>query len=273
MNKVSLFYWSSKLYEDKSQENYGDILSRYIVERLSGAPVVFFNALKQRKSLFKKKYLMAIGSILAHAQNKAHIWGSGIITREDQIAGATFYAVRGPLSRKRILELGHHCPAVYGDPAILWPLYYNPAVNKKYKIGIIPHYVDFKEAQTVYDKDDRATVIDLLNDDVFYVTDRIVECENIISSSLHGVIVAHAYGIPALWVPFSNKLSGDNVKFEDYFRSVEIEPYSLQPLGYNKTYEELCNMLTAAPLLPQEEVLNGLRTNLIAAFPQEFKAV
>ena len=46
--------------------------------------------------------------------------------------------------------------------------------------------------------------------------------DSIISSSLHGIIVAHSYGIPAGWWKPSNKVTGDGSKFEDYAQSVGI---------------------------------------------------
>lgn len=57
------------------------------------------------------------------------------------------------------------------------------------------------------------------------VVDQITSCERIVSTSLHGVIVANAYGIPARWAVVSDAseaISGDGTKFEDYFRSVGL---------------------------------------------------
>lgn len=267
---IPLFYWSSKIFENKDQENYGDILSAQIVSWVSNKEISFYNAPAKRKSWFKKPYLMAIGSIMSYAQPKATVWGSGIISRKDQFSKATFCAVRGPLSRKRIQELGYTCPEVYGDPAILLPDYYSPNIKKKYTYGFIPHYVDQDCVSQWYGGENDVAIINLINDDIFYTTDRILECERIISSSLHGVIVAQTYGIPAIWVQFSDKLSGDNVKYDDYFLSVGINPYVPKYVDEKISLEVYEAIFSDVDTLPTEEKLKEVRIVLKNAFPKEF---
>lgn len=268
--KLRLFYWSSKVFEKKTKENYGDILSAYIVTKVSGKEAVFYNAPASRKKFIKKPYLMAIGSILQYATNRATVWGSGIISKDDTPGAARYCAVRGPLSRKRILELGHTCPEVYGDPALLLPAFYNPSITKNYELGIIPHYVDYAHCKNTYG--DTLPVIDLMTDDFFATTDQMLSCKAIVSSSLHGVIVAHAYGIPAIWVQFSDKLSGDNTKYADYFRSVGLAPYTAELLTEPKAQDYLLDKIKELPALPDPVILKKVVDQLEKAFPQSFKA-
>ncbi|WP_299210015.1 polysaccharide pyruvyl transferase family protein [uncultured Dokdonia sp.] len=267
--QIPLFYWSSKFFEKKEQENYGDILSAQMVSWVSGRAVAFYNAPNKKKRWFKKPYLMAIGSIMSYTQPKAIVWGSGIISRKDQFSDATFCAVRGPLSRKRILELGYSCPEVYGDPAILLPKYYQPTIEKKYEYGFVPHYVDQKVVQDWYGDQADVAVLNLINDDVLYTTDRILACKKIISSSLHGVIVAQAYGIPAIWIQFSDKLSGDNVKYEDYFLSVGIQPYQPVYVEQKKSLQEYETIFSKVTTVPSEQKINEVQIALTKAFPKE----
>ncbi len=265
---INLFYWSSKIFENKELENYGDLLSAYIVEQCSGREVQFFNAPAQRKAWFKKEYLMAIGSILSYATKKATVWGSGIISKEDTPGSAKYCAVRGPLSRKRIQELGYVCPEVYGDPALLLPTFYNPSISKTNKLGIVPHYVDYEGVKNDYGNEIK--VIDLMTDNWKKTTDHICSCEAIISSSLHGVIVAHAYGIPAIWVQFSNKLSGDNTKYADYFYSVGLKPYEGVLINTIKTGKELLTLVNERENLPDQLYLNQIKEGLEQAFPLKY---
>jgi len=66
------------------------------------------------------------------------------------------------------------------------------------------------------------------------VIDDIYACDVTISSSLHWIIVSHAYGIPSYQVKFKNKLYWDGTKFSDYFLSVGITPYKPTDLSKNK---------------------------------------
>jgi len=64
-------------------------------------------------------------------------------------------------------------------------------------------------------------VIDVC-DDVETVIDNIRKCKKTLSSSLHGIIMSHAYGINCAWIKFSNYVFGDDVKFLDYSYSLNL---------------------------------------------------
>lgn len=232
-SKTKLFFWSEIKFSGKKLENYGDLLSKYIVEKITKNCVAWVNPIK--RSLFnkRKKVIFAIGSILQFADKNTIVWGSGIISKDTEVGNATFLAVRGPETRNLLIRKGFKVPKIYGDPALLLPLFFNPVVKKKYKLGIIPHYVDFKHINDLNKNDDSVLVINLLTNNIEDVTKQIMECEVTVSSSLHGIIVSHAYDIPCLWMECSDKIFGDKIKYKDYLNSVDLKFYL--PLNcYNK---------------------------------------
>lgn len=210
-----MFAWWS---QGPNPGNFGDILTPYIFEKLTGRKLNY----KHYKQL-KKGDLISVGSIVNFAVDNINVWGSGVMSRGNPVnTRAVYHAVRGPISRDEIIKAGGKCPAIYGDPALLLPLFYSPVIAKKYRFGIIPHYVDYQSVLAQMKGSD-VKVIDILGPDIEGFIDQLLECESIVSSSLHGIITAHAYGIPSAWAKFSDKLVGDGSKFNDYFQSVGID--------------------------------------------------
>lgn len=265
--KIPLFYWSERRFIFREKENYGDLLSKYLIEKISGKKTRFVHPKKQAWYKTNKANLLAIGSIIHHASKDSVVWGSGIIDHEQQLQKADFRAVRGPRTREYLLKLGYDCPEVYGDPAILLPDYYHPSISKKYKLGIIPHYHDYEKALKIFAGREGVKVVDLLTLDVEATTREILECERILSTSLHGLIVAHAYRIPAVWVKISNKIFGNDIKYTDYLESVELDIYEAGFVEAGISEEKISEMFERYPVLVPEEKLKELKTRLLEVRP------
>lgn len=225
--------------------NFGDALGPYIVSHLSGMPVkekgatqglkhtllsigsrikrFRKNPFTQPVNPFDKNLIFSVGSILGLSNKESIIWGSGFIGREDSIDSAKkILAVRGQFTNNRLLELGFPTTTVFGDPALLLPLIYTPRDNDKRDVGIIPHYTDYDDFRKQLGYDSR--LVNLRTSCVESVLSEITSCRYTLSSSLHGIIVSHAFGIPSIWI--KNKyLTGGNFKFYDYFSSVGIPLY------------------------------------------------
>lgn len=198
--------------------NWGDALNPVLIEWLSGR--------KPRCDTDPDmdKFLV-IGSVLEFADRNTTVWGSGFIKAGQLVKERpkAIRAVRGPLSRASLLDQGIDCPEVYGDPALLLPRLYNPDVPKQYEIGLIPHYADKSHPWLDrYRNDPKVRIIDVESDTWRFVQE-VKSCELIVSSSLHGVICADSYGVPAIWMELSDKVIGNGFKFFDYFASIQHE--------------------------------------------------
>ena len=202
---IPTYWWSA-------ERNFGDILSAVVVGHVSrGDPV-----------LVSKRYqgkLLAAGSITHRLARGDWVWGAGSISDEPITPppDVRFHAVRGPLTRR---TLRAEVPEIYGDPITLLPRIYSVAQTKRYRVGIVPHLVDIPAVDV---DDPSITKIDV-RCDWQAVVDHIVACDVILSSSLHGLIVAEAYGIPAVWVTITGKVKGGGFKFRDYYLSTHREP-------------------------------------------------
>lgn len=211
MNEYKLHWWGATDHPRNvgPRNNFGDILS----------PVLFkhFN-IPFTATSYEQSNIICIGSVARLAKDRDIVVGSGIIRKNEQLnKDAIWKSVRGPRTREQVLKCGGECPAIYGDPALLLPLLCAES-EKKHEVGLVPHYQHFSICQRYKDMN----IIDVRNLDPLKVVKKITECKYIISSSLHGIITAHAYGIPAAWVDFGG-LHGDRSKFYDHYESVGLK--------------------------------------------------
>jgi len=221
--------WSN---DAEIRNNFGDALNPILVNYITDK-IPHNN--KNILNVKNKPVYSIVGSILDNKNIKnLEVWGSGFMHEDGKFKEVPkkVHAVRGPLTRELILKQGVECPEVYGDPGLLVSKLYNPNFEKKFKLGIIPHYVDKGNKYVCYLKEkypDEILIIDI-QDSFKNVIDNVNRCELIASSSLHGVITADAYNIPSLWIKLSDNVNGGNFKYRDYMLSVgrnQMEPFIL----------------------------------------------
>ncbi len=235
MKNINLIYWGGK--------NFGDALSPRLIMELTGLPVQYKSWTASSQARAKETIgkiarfrfselahilwpsevsMIAVGSVIRWGNENSKIWGSGFMNADEPFGGGSIHAVRGKLTSRKLQEMGYDPCQVYGDPALLLPLWIPGSNTKTVKVGIIPHW---KEVDVFKERlGSRFQIIDLRTTDVEKIVREICQCEYVLSSSLHGLIVAHAYEIPALWIK-AGYIDTDGFKFWDYFSSVDIPFY------------------------------------------------
>ena len=197
-----------------SRPNFGDALTPWLIQRLAGHYPRFAMPGEQQPKYF------VCGSIVALAGPNCTVWGAGLMNHDDMISpAARFLAVRGPRTRARALACGADCPPVYGDPALLLPRLHTPPAVPRQQLGFIAHFSDRPRLDERWVSAQGMRLIDI-QQDIDAVIDQVASCAWVMSSSLHGLIVAHAYGVPALWVRLRDLPSGDGTKFADHYEAL-----------------------------------------------------
>lgn len=224
---------------NSKQENLGDSISDIFFKKLSGK-----NFKTVDFSYRNKDSYLTIGSILIKCKSNNIVYGSGFISDKDNLGTPDntvwkyenevieipkkILSVRGPKTRNKLLKMGIDCPEKYGDPLIILPLIYNKNISINYKIGLIPHFQDINSKSFIWLENNlknqkiRTKLINIKTKDYEKFINEIKECEYIISSSLHGVIISLVYGRKVIFTSFS-KLIGDTFKFYDFFESLNIK--------------------------------------------------
>lgn len=210
-------YWSSSVL------NFGDWMGPLLVNQFTGRQPVQAN-----RPGSGPRVLYSVGSILGwFNRNNVDVWGSGLIkpltdeevTQKQKLTGVRIHAVRGHRTQDDLQQkLGWAVPDVYGDPALLLPSII-PSAPKSRDLTLVPHNIH--RGEVLKHSSLQPEVVDA-RADVYDVAASISSSNVIISSSLHGLIVAQAYNVPWVWLQVDDApLMGSDFKFEDFFTCVD----------------------------------------------------
>lgn len=253
-------------YPKEWSKNWGDAIAATIIKHFSGNE----NVVSTANSSINGK-IVSVGSVMGHVRENDMVWGTGTIDKQvhfPYMGNPFFFAVRGPKTREILARVGHKVPDVYGDPALLYPQIYNPEVKTTHEWGIIPHYVDTHHPGVKSLVDKGVKFIDICAGENEFI-DQLKSVKKVVSSSLHGLIAADAYGIPNARINLTGRLVGGDHKFIDYSESIGRELWQGTWIPAEYTIKQLNE-------LPLNEINNFNESLLIESAPwnhSRFKSI
>lgn len=192
--------------------NFGDLLGPLVVA-----------AMRQELGLSDRatqpgRRLLAVGSIIKMSGPGDVVWGSGV-NGKSLSAGAgpalDVRAVRGPRTRRVLQDAGTQVPEIYGDPGLLvgmvWPRSSVLDPRRQREVVCVPN---FRDVGALRADPQSVTVVDPL-DPVADVVAALANASLVVGSSLHAIVVAEAYGVPARLV---RSAAEPSFKYDDYYR-------------------------------------------------------
>lgn len=197
-----IFYW-------KGKPNFGDLLAPVLLDHFADVRGIW--------SPPATANVVVVGSILDQLPPgwRGIVAGAGKLREytELDLSQAKVLALRGPLSAR-----GVNGDPVLGDPALLANELVQ--VDKEYNLGIVPHWSDttletrFKQWKPRIIRPDG---------DPLEVVAEIGRCKKVVASSLHGIVVADAFGIPRR-IEMTPKFAteGGAFKFRDHCAAVRV---------------------------------------------------
>lgn len=220
--------------------------------------------------------LIGVGSVLEKVPDRFQgvIWTSGLMHAHSpkNLPNARVVAVRGRLTLER-LACGQSANVILGDGGLLGHLAHRPG-RKRFKLGLVPHFVDAGDpvVGALQGTSAEITVVDVCRPPG-EVIQAIGGCEHVLSSSLHGLVVADSLGVPNHWMELNHGVEvvqGSGFKYRDYysvFGLADPRPFRPGPADHLDTIMPLFESYQRPGLAALQEGLLRSLEAFIAAQP------
>lgn len=219
------YWWDMRI-------NFGDLIGPRLIEHYAGLPVrnVYGSPASEAP-------LVTVGSIIDVVRRPiVNVWGTGLMNppsaaRVKEMSGYewSISAVRGHLTRESLQErLGWDVTDVVGDPGLLFPDLVNPTSGTGGGgVAVIPHYSHKRLITRAAIESSGCQYVDVERSPQAVAED-VAGAGVVVSTSLHGLILAQAYDVPWVWLKISDQhLAGRDFKFEDFFSTVERDEVAM----------------------------------------------
>lgn len=257
---LGLYWW-------RGVPNFGDALSALVVSHVSGRPV--------KHTKITECDLLAIGSLLqvmakktkgARADgSRASVWGAGLMraTKTDFLRHVSIALLRGPITAALLGIKARR----FGDPGLLASDALGRPDQQSDRIAVVPHHTQLDDPllAMLLEGEPALDLIDV-RDNCASVCHRIASSRHVIASSLHGLIVADAYGVPNTWLCPGKQ---SHLKYHDY--AAGIGRALIAPIEIHEVPELLAS-LKDSDRLPYLEGVERSRADLLATFPASLNA-
>ena len=219
-----------RLYYHLGRPNFGDDVNPWFFNKVSTSSFAW--------GATSRSHVMGIGSIAAKVSPHSIVMGSGLIehSRSSDLAKPVeLFSVRGELTAEAFGKR----PSFLGDPLSLIDLLLPLRVaDSSDVLGIVPHILNYHLFKRHFESRPEVLVINPGGEPVEVIS-AISRCRRIASQSLHGLIVADAYGIPNTWIAPSIGMLGGTFKFLDYFTTLDKPKTPVALKDFTEDFENL----------------------------------
>jgi len=268
-------------------DNFGDSINYNLLKDLTNKEIIKFNYCnKNFYNSFNFPNFSFIGSILDkwfinnnsfynYSSAPLVIYGTGFMSeikdKKYPIRNLDIIAVRGNYSLNNLKNTNYQIKKkiILGDPGLLAMFLFNLSkIQKQYSLCIIPHYIDkdIKILENLNIKNSK--ILDITNENNFMY--ELAKCKRVISSSLHGLILADSLIIPNIRIILSDKIAGGNFKYNDYYSSFNLKPQKYFDLRIYNFSENDLNFIDKNYNITKEMILKK-QCDLLINFPFSLK--
>lgn len=219
--------------------NFGDGLTPWLLPRYGIVP---FHTSAPEASL------VGVGSVLEMVPegHRGAVWGAGLMNDASYaLPHARFLAVRGRLTRAR---LGLGDGVVLGDPGLLISSHVSRRAPEVV-LAAVPHgmHAGHPAFRALAERNPGDVRVVDVRQSPAHVARRIAGAAAVVTSSLHGLVYADSFGIPAVWVTLDPPLRGGEFKFYDYESVIHPGSPRRFPLQFDTSVAALLAAADSAP--------------------------